>query len=296
MTHSQKNIAVIDKLQRQLQGLTVLNDINAEIKTGDVIGLLGKNGAGKTTLLETLLGFGLPAFGKVELWEEPAHQLSADNKHRIGYVPQTDELLLMMNGADHLQLYRSLRPHWNQSLVERLCEEWEIPLGRLARKMSVGERQKLSIVLAMAHEPELLVLDEPVAALDPLARRKFIQQLVDVAADERRCIVFSSHIVSDMERIANRIWLLNNGGLVWQEGQDELKESVVRISWRNQGQPRPQLEGILHYEQQAHNSLLVCRDWSPAKQQAAEQQLDTPVQVDFLGLEDIFLYVSESRL
>lgn len=285
----------ITKLQRQLQGMTVLNNINASIHPGDVIGLLGKNGAGKTTLLETLLGFGLPAFGEVRLWGEPAHQLGADTKHRLGYVPQADELLLMMNGEDHLKLYRSLRPRWNQALVDKLCSEWEIPLKRVALRMSVGERQKLSIVLALAHEPDLLVLDEPVAALDPLARRRFIQQLVDIAAEEQRAIVFSSHIVSDMERIANRIWLLNGGELVWQEGQDELKESVVRVSWRPE-QQQPSLSGVLHREQNAQRVQWVVVDWSTEKQQALQAQLQSPLQVDYVGLEDIFLYLSEAQL
>ncbi len=294
MTSQDFPVASIDKLQRQLQGITVLNNINASIQAGDVIGLLGKNGAGKTTLLETLLGFGLPAFGQVCLWGEPAHQLQADTKHRIGYVPQTDELLLMMNGEDHLKLYRSLRPRWNQDLVERLCREWEIPLSRMARRMSVGERQKLSIVLALAHEPDLLILDEPVSALDPLARRRFIQQLVDIAADEQRAIVFSSHIVSDMERIANRIWLLNGGELAWQDGQDELKESVVRVSWRPEEQV-PSLEGVLQREYNAQRTQWVVRDWSPEKQQLLQAQLQSPLQVDYLGLEDIFLQLSEWR-
>jgi len=285
----------ITKLQRQLQGMTVLNNINASIHPGDVIGLLGKNGAGKTTLLETLLGFGLPAFGEVRLWGEPAHQPGAGTKHRLGYVPQADELLLMMNGEDHLKLYRSLRPRWNQALVDKLCSEWEIPLKRVALRMSVGERQKLSIVLALAHEPDLLVLDEPVAALDPLARRRFIQQLVDIAAEEQRAIVFSSHIVSDMERIANRIWLLNGGELVWQEGQDELKESVVRVSWRPE-QQQPSLSGVLHREQNAQRVQWVVVDWSTEKQQALQAQLQSPLQVDYVGLEDIFLYLSEAQL
>ncbi|HEY7886001.1 MAG TPA: ABC transporter ATP-binding protein [Cellvibrionaceae bacterium] len=291
----QQPVVVIDKLQRQLQGLTVLNDINAVIQPGNVIGLLGKNGAGKTTLLETLLGFGLPTFGKVKLWGECASELSADNKQRIGYVPQTDELMLMMNGEDHLKLYRSLRPRWNQPLVDKLCDEWEIPLSRMARKMSVGERQKLSIVLALAHEPDLLVLDEPVAALDPVARRQFIQQLVDVAGDDNRAIIFSSHIVSDMERIANRIWLLENASLAWQQGQDELKETVLRLSWRNTGAPMPALEGVLHEEVTDFNTVVVVKNATNSLRAELEAELNTQVQVDYLSLEDIFLYFSANR-
>ncbi len=292
-THSQL-IAQIERLQRQLQGQTILNDINAVIAPGDVIGLVGKNGAGKTTLLETLLGFGYPAFGQIRLWGETATELSAANKQRIGFVPQRDELLSMMNGKDHLKLYRSLRRHWNQELVEKLCAEWEIPLERLARKMSIGERQKLSIVLALAHEPELLVLDEPVAALDPIARRQFLQQLVDVAADQKRAIVFSSHIISDLERVANRVWLLKGGTLTWDGGLDELKESVVRVRVvAEEPLQRPQLEGLLAWGSAERGGWLVCRDWDVLKAQVLAEQVGAELEVDYLGLEDIFLYFNQ---
>src|SRR5690554_6483262 len=295
MTEQNIPMVSITKLQRQLQGMTVLNNINASIHPGDVIGLLGKNGAGKTTLLETLLGFGLPAFGEVRLWGESAHQPGAGTKHRLGYVPQADELLLMMNGEDHLKLYRSLRPRWNQALVDKLCSEWEIPLKRVALRMSVGEKQKLSIVLVLAHEPDLLVLDEPVASLDPLARRKFIQQLVEVAADEKRAIIFSSHIVSDMERIANRIWMLSGNTLAWQQGLDELKESVVKVSWQGEARSRRDIAGILHYEAYGHGASIVCRDWCEARHLQLVQAVGSALQIECLGLEDIFLLFSESE-
>lgn len=294
MTNQNHPIAQIERLQRQLQGQTILNDINATIAPGDVIGLVGKNGAGKTTLLETLLGFGYPAFGQIRLWGETATELSTANKQRIGFVPQRDELLSMMNGKDHLKLYRSLRQHWNQELVDTLCAEWEIPLERLARKMSIGERQKLSILLALAHEPELLVLDEPVAALDPIARRQFLQQLVDVAADQKRAIVFSSHIISDLERVANRVWLLKDGTLAWDSGLDELKESVVRVRViAEEPLQRPKLDGLLAWGSERRGGWLVCRDWDAHKAQALAEQTGVEPQVDYLGLEDIFLYFNQ---
>lgn len=294
MVNQIQPIAHFEHLQRQLQGQTILNDINVTIAPGDVIGLVGKNGAGKTTLLETMLGFGYPAFGQVHLWGERATELSASSKQRIGFVPQRDELLSMMNGKDHLMLYRTLRQRWNQELVEQLCWDWEIPMERPANKMSVGERQKLSILLALAHEPELLVLDEPVAALDPIARRQFLQQLVEVAADQQRAIVFSSHIISDLERVANRVWLLKDASLAWAGGVDELKESVVRIRVVSE-EPlkRPQLEGLLAWGSETRGGWLVCQGWDGQKAQALTQQTGAETQLDYLGLEDIFLYFNQ---
>ena len=105
--------------------------------------------------------------------------------------------------------------------------------------MSVGERQKLSILLAFGHKPDLLILDEPVASLDPIARRQFLEQLLTLSTDEQRAIVFSSHIVSDIERLANRIWILKDGRLDWQGDLDSLKESIVRLHIRGAGTELP---------------------------------------------------------
>jgi len=290
-------IALVENLQQQLQGQTVLNNINARIAPGDVIGLVGRNGAGKTTLLETLLGFNYPTFGKVHLWGEQATELSGACKQKIGFVPQQDELLSMVSGRDHLNLYCSLRRHWNSELVERLCSDWDIPLERATRKMSVGERQKLSIVLALAHEPDLLVLDEPVAALDPIARRQFLLQLVEVAADTRRAILFSSHIISDLERVTNRVWLLKDGTLAWDGALDDLKESVVRVNLlSDRPLTRPQLDGLLAWGNEGRSGWLVCRDWDTDKARALAEQTGAEPQVDYLGLEDIFLYYNQPPL
>lgn len=292
-----ETVVSVKTLQRQLQGQTILNNINVHIEPGDVIGLVGKNGAGKTTLLETLLGFGYPAFGEVRLWGEPATELSNEAKQKIGFVPQRDELLSTMNGREHLKLYRALRSRWNQALVDRLCEEWEIPLQRMAHKMSEGERQKLSIVLAMAHEPELLVLDEPVASLDPLARRQFLQQLIEIATDHSRAIVFSSHIVTDLERVANRVWLLHGGSLAWSDGLDELKESVVRVQLHADGplETRPTIEGLLTFTTEPRGASLVCKDWDSSKRAQLAEQTGADLEIAHLSLEDIFLYFGRAK-
>lgn len=281
----------IKNLQRKIDGVTIIKSVTAQVKAGDVIALLGKNGAGKTTLLETLLGFSFPSFGGVKVWGDNATEMTGDIKQRIGFVPQQDELLVGFNGREHIDLFKAFRKTWNSELVERLVAEWLIPMDIAARKMSVGQRQKLSILLAIAHEPELLILDEPVASLDPVARRQFLQQLVDIAADENRAIIFSSHIVSDMERVANQVWMLQNGELSYQGGLDDLKESIARLTISAQ-EDLPTNLGLHHVVKQriqGKQAWVTLKNWAPEKQEEIAQKFNAEVQVEYLSLEDIFL-------
>lgn len=277
--------------QRQFSRVTVLNGINAEVLPGQVIALLGKNGAGKTTLLETILGFGFPSAGEAKLWQLDATQIAGETKQRIGFVPQQDELLPSLTGGDHLKLFKSFRPHWNQPLVDKLIAEWLIPMTVATGKMSVGQRQKLSILLALAHEPELLILDEPVASLDPIARRQFLQQLVDIAADEDRAVIFSTHIVSDVERVANQVWMLREGVLAYQGGLDELKESVARVTLlaAEKFPEKSDLPDLINQKIQGNSAQLTFINWSAAREQQLANQFAAQIEVQYLSLEDIFL-------
>lgn len=281
----------IKNLQRNIDQVTIIKDITAQVNAGDVVALLGKNGAGKTTLLETVLGFSFPSFGSVDLWGKPATQIDGDIKQRIGFVPQQCELLFGLRGKDHVELFKSYRNSWNQALVDRLILEWLIPMDVPVGKMSIGQQQKLAILLAIAHEPELLVLDEPVASLDPVARRQFLQQLVEIASDANRAIIFSSHIVNDMERISNQVWMLQDGELAYQGGLDELKESVARVTIRSE-KSLPDclaIENIVRKKVTGTETVVTIKKWRPDLQAQIAEELNAQVSVEYLSLEDIFL-------
>ena len=269
----------------------VLRDINVSAAPGDIVGVLGKNGAGKTTLLELLLGFGPPSAGIASLFGAPSMELSDADKARIGYVPQRDELVEIMTGDQQLKLISSFRQNWDSTLVDRLVAEWEIPLATRIAKMSVGERQKLSVLLALAHRPELLILDEPVASLDPIARRQFLRQLLDIAEMADRCVVFSSHIVSDLERAADTIWILKDGELVWQGALDMLKEGVVRIHVRKSGATAfsAGLPGLLSCRTEGTAAVMAVADWSAERESVFENEIGSDYRIERLSLEDIFV-------
>jgi ABC-2 type transport system ATP-binding protein len=269
----------------------VLHDLSFTVAPGDVIGVLGKNGAGKTTLLELMLGYSLPTEGEVCVFGHSSSRLPGQAKARVGFVPQQDELLNHLNVTDQLGVISSFYKHWDHELMARLCQEWDIRGNARIKSMSVGERQKLSILIALGHRPDLLILDEPVASLDPIARRQFLEQLVEVSADGGRCIIFSSHIVSDIERLANRIWILKEGRLFWQGDLDSLKESIVRIHLQGSRPLSDEtiIPGAISVQRDALFATAVVRDWSETSQQELERRISGPVRVQPLGLEEIFL-------
>ena len=279
------------KLNKSFGDRQVLQDLSFGVSPGDVVGVLGKNGAGKTTLLELMLGFTAPTGGAVRVFGHESHSLPGNIKARVGFVPQQDELLDQLNVGDQLRIIASFYPRWDSALIERLCGEWHVDVNARIRSMSVGERQKLSILLAFGHQPELLILDEPVASLDPIARRQFLEQLLNLSADGRRAIVFSSHIVSDIERLANRIWILKEGRLDWQGDLDSLKESIVRLHIRGSAAELPELTipGALNVRRDGAFATAVVRDWTPEAQEVLENSAGVQIEVETLGLEEIFL-------
>ena len=191
-----------------------------------MVGLLGRNGAGKTTLLEALLGLRDMSAGSVRLFGQPAAQIDDIARARIGYVPQQSDLFEELRADELLAYFRSFYPRWNEAKVQGLLERWAVPRDIPISRMSGGQQQRLSLIRALAHEPELLVLDEPVASLDPLARRDFLRELVEQVLDRGTTVVFSTHILSDLERVAFNVAFLREGRIALQSPLDELLEET----------------------------------------------------------------------
>ncbi len=272
-------------------GRAVLDRLTLEIPAGSVVGLLGKNGAGKTTLLRCALGLARPQHGTVTLLDEPAWNLSASAKQHIGYVAQNPQLYPWMQVRHIIAYTGSFYARWNPQLVDRLVRAWEIPLSRRAGTLSVGELQKLAIVLALGHEPQLLVLDEPVASLDPSARREFLKFVLEIAAGGQRSVIFSTHITSDVERVADRVAILQNGQISFFGELGELKDQIKRLSLssRNTFPERFELPGILRQRIEGNRALVTVRSHSPELVDKMEAEWHATVEVQDLNLEEIFL-------
>ncbi|WP_208276861.1 ABC transporter ATP-binding protein [Massilia oculi] len=208
----------------------VLDGVDWEVGQGQVIGLLGRNGAGKSTLMECLLGLREIDGGSVQLFGEPLDALSDATRARIGYVPQKSDLFEWMTPLQMLAYFKALYPRWNDAKVEGLLDRWGIDIAlrnKPIRRLSGGEQQRLSIVRALAHDPELLVLDEPVSALDPAGRRDFLTELIDGVIERGTTVVFSTHILTDLERVALDVAFLKDGRIVLEGDLDDLLDGAA---------------------------------------------------------------------
>jgi ABC-2 type transport system ATP-binding protein len=184
-----------------------LSDCTLEVPPGRVVGLVGPNGAGKTTLLNLAVGMLAPTEGTIEVLGEPFAG-GAAQLPRVGYVAQDTPTYSALTVDEHLQLGARLNPGWDDALARERIERIGLDRTHRAGKLSGGQRAQLALTLGIAKRPELLILDEPVASLDPLARREFLQDLMEAAAEHGLTVVLSSHLVSDLERVCDYLIVL----------------------------------------------------------------------------------------
>jgi ABC-2 type transport system ATP-binding protein len=199
-----------DGLGKRYGSNWALRDCTLEIPAGAVTALVGPNGAGKTTLLQLAIGLSQPTSGEVQVLGCAPRREAAALLPRVGFVAQDHPLHRGFTVAEMLQLGRRLNPAWDEDTARARIERLGIPLDRKAGKLSGGQQAQVALTLALAKQPELLLLDEPVASLDPLARREFMNTVLEVVSERQITVVLSSHIVTDLERVCDRIVILSH--------------------------------------------------------------------------------------
>jgi len=289
-----EEIISIKNVSKRYKTSHVLKDLSFSVSKGSVVGLLGKNGCGKTTLIKCALGLLRPNTGNITVFGEDVWDLSAQAKGRLGYVPQTSSFYPWLKVHEIIDYTASFYPTWNKLLVNRLISDWDLEsiLNQGATVISQGLAQRLSIILALGHEPDLLVLDEPVASLDPGARRTFLKTILDIVADRGCTVLFSTHITSDLERVANRVAMLDQGKIKLDMELDELKDKVKRlkISFSTQAPQTFDVPGILRSKQTGDQEvILYVKDFSSDVKNLIENKYNGQVEVGDLNLEEIFV-------
>ncbi|SFU36831.1 ABC transporter ATP-binding protein [Pseudoduganella namucuonensis] len=213
-----------DQLTLRRDHTDVLHNISFDIPAGAVVGLVGRNGAGKSTLLQCLAGLVAPDGGASALLGCPSLDLSDSVRERLGYVAQTPDLFEWMTVLEHLQTIGRAYPRWNEDRCLTLALRLDLPLSTRVRDLSGGDQQKLSVVLALAHDPDVMLFDEPVASLDPLTRREFMRAIFTGEQERERTVIISSHILSDLERVVSHVAFIREGRLQLLDSWDAMLE------------------------------------------------------------------------
>ena len=207
MTAALATALAADGLGKRYGRRWALSDCTLEVPPGRVVGLVGPNGAGKTTLLKIACGMLAPCTGSIEvLGEQPA--ADPEQLARVGYVAQNTPTYAGLSVGDHLKFGAKMNPRWDARLAQTRIEQLDLDPKQKAGKLSGGQRAQLALAVAVAKRPELLILDEPVASLDPLARRSFLRHLMESVAENETSVILSSHLVSDLERVCDYLIVL----------------------------------------------------------------------------------------
>lgn len=282
---------VARELTHCYEGSNVLCGVDLALEPGSVLGLIGRNGAGKSTLIRAMLGLLEPLSGEAFVFGEPALKLSDAAKERLAYVPQQPEALAWLTAQQMLDYVGRFYPRWDQDFAKNTLDRWKIPSNKVMAKLSPGERQRVDLIRALASKPDLLVLDEPAAALDPVARRELLREIALRAGEAGATVLFSTHIVSDLERVASTVAFLHQGKVLMHCSVDETKERYGRL-WLparfSSVAPAPSLSRRRHDD--GSLSLVVERDAQGQWPEAARLE---GARVDALGLEDLFVEIAE---
>ncbi len=312
-------IVEVGKISKWFGSTKALDEVSLAIPCGRIIGLLGANGAGKSTLLRTIIGLYLPDEGRVTTFGTVARDLGPRELARIGYVHQEGELLNWMTVGQLIRYVSAYYPNWNEDLEQRYIMDFEINAGARVGSLSPGERQKVAILIAIGFEPELLILDEPASALDPIARAKFLDLLLElfVGATPRGCppdgqargpaptsgalnrtIVISSHILSDVEKVIDHVVIMDHGRIICDRNFDELREQYHRIRLTALHGPLPAslpFAGVLDCRRNETEALLTVRDQTPRCIEDQARAIDCEAEIQPLPLEDIYRLVVKGK-
>ncbi|MFQ6036418.1 MAG: ABC transporter ATP-binding protein [Sedimentisphaerales bacterium] len=286
-----ENVVEIENLVKFFDGRCVLDGINLKVPRGCIYGLLGRNASGKTTIIRILLGLEPATRGRTFLLGAESTNLSAKIHSQIGYVAEGHNLIQNYKVGRVVKLCKDLSWRWNDKFFNHLIETFRLPMDRRVRELSIGMRAQLNLSLAMAIEPELLILDDPTLGMDTVVRRQFLELAIDVIQQQGRTILFCSHILSDVERIADRIGILAAGKLVVYCPLEELKNRVkkLRVIFPAAVPSDLYLTEIINKQVQGREMVITVANWNQQKQVILETFKPSSCTEIPMSLEDIFI-------
>lgn len=263
-----------------------LGPLDLNIKRGSIVGYIGENGAGKSTTIKLILGDMKKDSGEIYIFGKKIEDLTEDEKKKIAFVfedfffPQ--ELNIKEVEKFHSMYYGNF---WEKETFDRLLKRFKLPEKKKVSTFSRGMKMKLSLILALSHKPELLILDEATSGLDPVARDDILDILLEFIQDENKSIMISSHILSDLEKIADEIAFLHRGKLIFVENKDKLKEDYGLVSLSKE-----------EFESLDKNSIIAVRDHKFGKECLVKKELiPQNLEVENVSIEEIMVYMIKEK-
>jgi ABC-2 type transport system ATP-binding protein len=284
-------IVELQRVTRKFGDKAALDDLSLTVPRRGVFGLIGGNGAGKTTVIKHILGLLKAQTGTVRVFGLDPVANPVGTLGRIGYLSENRDLPEWMCVCELMRYTQAFFPTWDENYAEELRQAFDLDPKARIKTLSRGQRARAGLLVALAHRPELLVLDEPSSGLDPVVRRDILGAIIRTIADEGRTVLFSSHLLDEVERVADRVAIIHQGRILLTAPMDEIKDTHRRVTLRfGQSHDRPpSLVGTLSFEGQGAEWTYICSGESGQLRRAAEAIGATVVDDAALSLDEIFV-------
>jgi ABC-2 type transport system ATP-binding protein len=281
------------KVSRSFGNSIAVRELDLRVERGSIYGLLGRNGAGKTTVLKMLVGLLWPDTGEIRVNGIDPARFTARDRWKIGYVSERQILNPVMRVDALIQFTSNLYPDWDFAACERLLKRFKIDPTQRIRALSLGMARQVAFLLALAQKPDLLILDEPAANLDVVARREFLEEVLDLLREDGKTVLISSHILSDVERVADKIGIISQCRLRISEPLDRLKETVKKVRFHGfpKGTNGFAIPGSYQFSKTPDEVWAVVRVEQESELLRLAREHQCQVEVMQLNLEDIFVEV-----
>jgi ABC-2 type transport system ATP-binding protein len=287
-------IISVRNLDKEYGRTRALGGVTLNILPGQVVGLLGPNGSGKTTLLKHIVGLLRPTRGHVLTLGTEALELGGEQMAQIGYVSQDSELVDWLTVGETVDLARSHHPGWDAAMESTLMETFGLERGKKVGGMSLGQKQRLGIVIGVCHRPRLLLLDEPAASLDPVVRQEFLDLLMDLIQDGEHTILISSHILTDVEKVIDQVLIMDAGTVHCFQPLDTLREEYHRITLSPLQGSLPAdiaFSGIKHIERDGTGAVVTVHNPDADQVRREAEALGCRTNMRHLEFEEIYRLV-----
>jgi ABC-2 type transport system ATP-binding protein len=289
--NSAATIIDIDQLSRSFGKKQALDDVTLRIERGCVFGLVGENGAGKTTLIKHILGLLKATHGSVRVFGLDPVQDPVGVLGRIGYLSEDRDLPDWMTVAQLMRYNQAFFRGWDETFAEQLRNQFELDPNQQIKRLSRGQRARAGLLIALAHRPDLLILDEPSSGLDPVVRNDILSAIIRTVADEGRTVLFSSHLLDEVERVADWVAVLHQGQVTLNAPLHDILQSHRRLVLRFESPPktRPELPGALSYQGEGREWTVICNGGVEELRNAAAVAGAEVVEEETPTLDEIFL-------